>query len=59
MCNIMKCIILKKKKLSQVASKQSTVFFYELTPFKTHLDLIGEIQMDWENDVYRHQIRPD
>ena len=51
MCNIMKCIILKKKKLSQVASKQSTVFFYELTPFKTHLDLIGEIQMGWENDV--------
>ena len=41
---ISKSVFLKKKKLSRVTVKQSTVFFLWMIAFKTHLDLTGKFK---------------
>ena len=50
MCNVIKSIFLKKKKLPQVTVKQSTVFSLN-DSFKNTPRPNWEIQIDWEDDV--------
>ena len=42
----------KRKNLSQVTVKQSTVFFLWIIAFKTDPRSNWEIQMDWENEKW-------